>query len=158
MRSIVVTMKKRQRHTREDSLAPDEPGLDISSLIDVCFLLLIYFLVTTTIQPREQDLRTSVPGFSTPDNLPTIPPMLIEVRQDGGVVVNPGDAAEVFDSDVDSRELPNLRDRLASVAAMGPSGAPRVLLRVDNEVRQQRYVDVLNCLAGAGISSIALQD
>ncbi|MCP5534950.1 MAG: biopolymer transporter ExbD [Akkermansiaceae bacterium] len=151
-------MKKHQRPTREDSLAPDEPGLDISSLIDVCFLLLIYFLVTTTIQPREQDLRTTVPGIIPSDHIPPIPPMLIELRQDGGVVVNPGDAAEVFDGDIDSHELPNLRDRLASVAALGPSGTPRVLLRVDNEVLQQRYVDVLNCLAGAGISDIALQD
>jgi hypothetical protein len=33
-----------------------QPALDISSLIDVCFLLLIYFLVTSTITPRETDL------------------------------------------------------------------------------------------------------
>jgi len=56
MRFTVETMKKHQqrlqRHGTEDSLLPDEPTLDISSLIDVCFLLLIYFLVTTTIQPR----------------------------------------------------------------------------------------------------------
>ena len=48
-----------------EALEDDEPGLDISSLIDVCFLLLIYFLVTTTIQPREQDLRMSLPAAIT---------------------------------------------------------------------------------------------
>ena len=49
MRFMVGTMKRSYQITQEDSLTPDEPTLDISSLIDVCFLLLIYFLVTTTI-------------------------------------------------------------------------------------------------------------
>ncbi|QQL43946.1 biopolymer transporter ExbD [Sulfuriroseicoccus oceanibius] len=39
-----------------------EPGLDISSLIDVSFLLLIYFLVTTTLKPKEVDLGFRLPG------------------------------------------------------------------------------------------------
>lgn len=151
-------MKRIRRHHQEDSLTPDDPTLDISSLIDVCFLLLIYFLVTTTIQPREQDLQSPVPGVVSPRDIPPIPPMLIELRQGGEVVVNPGDAAEVFDSDSESRQLPNLKERLGSIVGMGPSGAPRVMLKIHNEVKQQRYIDVLNCLAASGISDIAIQD
>ncbi len=158
MRSKVGTMKRKRLHNQEDSLTPDEPTLDISSLIDVCFLLLIYFLVTTTIQPREQDLRSPLPGVTSPENIPPIPPMLIELRQGGEVVVNPGDAAEVFDSDSENRQLSNLKGRLGSIVGMGPSSTPRVVLRVHDEVKQQRYIDVLNCLASAGISDIAIQD
>ena len=33
---------------------------------------------------------------------------------------------------------------------------PRVLIRVHDVVRQQRYIDVINCLASAGIHDIAL--
>lgn len=151
-------MKRSHRHSqREESLTPDEPGLDISSLIDVCFLLLIYFLVTTTIQPREQDLNSTVPRPAD-DTLLVLEPMVIELRQDGEVVVNPGDAAEVFDQGSDDHHLPNLSERLKSMSGMGPVNVPRVLLRVHDEVQQQRYIDVLNCLAGAGISDIALQD
>ncbi|MFK7909964.1 MAG: ExbD/TolR family protein [Akkermansiaceae bacterium] len=149
---------KRFRHTtKEDSLTPDEPTLDISSLIDVCFLLLIYFLVTTTIQPREQDLSTSIPRPQD-DSLVTFPPMLIELRQGGEVVVNPGDAAEVYETDTSSRELPELRNRLQSLAGLGKQNIPKVLLKVHNEAVQQRYIDVINCLAAAGISDIALAD
>ena len=158
MRFKVGTMKRKRLHNQEDSLTLDEPMLDISSLIDVCFLLLIYFLVTTTIQPREQDLQSPVPGVTSPDKIPPIPAMLIELRQSGEVVVNPGEAAEVFDSDSESRQLPNLKGRLGSIVGMGPSSTPRVMLRVHNEVKQQRYIDVLNCLAAAGISDIAIQD
>jgi len=141
----------------DDSLSSDDPTLDISSLIDVCFLLLIYFLVTTTIQPREQDLKMTlpVPGKVSPI---AVAPMLIELRQGGEVVVNPGDAAEIYESDVESRSLPLLRSRLGMLTGMGVSNVPKVLMRVDDEVNQQRYIDVINCLASAGIRDIALQD
>lgn len=157
MRSQVGTMKHKHLHGTEDSLTPDEPTLDISSLIDVCFLLLIYFLVTTTIQPREQDLNTNLPGAPS-ESIVLMPPMVIQVMQGGEVVVNPGDAAEVYDADVESRELPNLKERLKSLAGLGRINVPSVLLKIHDDVQQQRYIDVLNCLAGAGISDIALQD
>jgi len=153
---MVNTMKRSRQLTREDSLTPDEPALDISSLIDVCFLLLIYFLVTTTIQPREQDLSMVIPpAHGIPVDIPL---MVIEVRQAGEVVVNPGDAAEIYDRDADARELPHLKNRLSMLSGMGRTHAPKVLLKVHDEVDQQRYVDVLNCLSEAGIRGIALQD
>ena len=58
------------RHKK--SIVQDEgnPELDISSLIDVCFLLLIYFIVTSTITPREQDLGMwpKLGGRNIPDD------------------------------------------------------------------------------------------
>lgn len=157
MRFILGTMKKHTIAHLDDALSSDEPTLDISSLIDVCFLLLIYFLVTTTIQPREQDLQMTlpVPGQTSPI---ASAPMLIELRQGGEVVVNPGDAAEIYESDVESRSLPQLKNRLSMIAGLGPSNVPQVMMRVHDEVGQQRYIDVINCLAGAGIRNIALQD
>ena len=158
---MVNAMKRYPRHyqkiDREESLTPDEPKLDISSLIDVCFLLLIYFLVTTTIQPREQNLRTNIPRPSE-ESLVLVSPMLIELRQNGEVVVNPGDAAEVLEADTSSREMPELRHRLDSLAAFGKEHVPRVLLKVHDEAKQQRYIDIINCLASAGISDIAIMD
>jgi len=150
-------MKRQNTHLTEDSLESDEPTLDISSLIDVCFLLLIYFLVTTTIQPREQDLSTNIPEPNATNQI-TIPPMVIEIRQGGEVVVNPGEAAEVFESDSSSRTLPLLHGRLEMLAGIARSNTPKVMLKVHNSVQQQRYIDVINCLAGAGIKDIALVD
>ena len=135
----------------------DEPSLDISSLIDVCFLLLIYFLVTTTLQPREQDLSTYTPVPSD-GNLITVSPMLIEIRSNGEIVVNPGDAAELYETDVNSHSLPKLQERLAMLAGWALADTPKIVLKVHDEVKQQRYIDVINCFAGAGIRDIALID
>lgn len=49
------------RHKKLEAVEDEDPKLDISSLIDVCFLLLIYFIVATSlIQERKLDM--SMPG------------------------------------------------------------------------------------------------
>jgi biopolymer transport protein ExbD len=57
--------------------------LDISSLIDVCFLLLIYFLVTSTIKPRETDLGMALPAANPSNEQPDIEPLLHPDRGHG---------------------------------------------------------------------------
>ena len=150
-------MKKRTLTQSDDALIADEPTLDISSLIDVCFLLLIYFLVTTTIQPREQDLKMTLPAPSI-DSPISISPLFIDLRQGGEVVVNPGDAAEIYENNTESRSLPLLKQRLEMISGIRSVDVPRVLIRVHDEVRQQRYIDVINCLVGAVIQDMALHD
>jgi len=86
----------------------------------------------------------------------SIPPLYIELKQGGEVVVNPGDAAEIYENDVHSRSLPLLKQRLEMISAIHSVDVPRVLIRVHDEVRQQRYIDVINCLAGSGIHDMAL--
>ncbi len=58
------TTEEAMRRKRNVHVNDDEPALDISSLIDVCFLLLIYFIVTSTMQPREQDLPMTLPTIN----------------------------------------------------------------------------------------------
>ncbi len=135
--------------------------LDVSSLIDVCFLLLIYFLVTSTIVPREQDLGLGIPGGPRPDNpLPPIPPMVIRINENGAVISGQGDAEQVLDTDMDSRDLPLLfvQLQLYKNAAVGSGDTPTVMLEVNENVRQQRTIDVLNTFAAAGISSVAFNE
>ena len=60
------------RHKKFQVEQEPEPELDISSLIDVCFLLLIYFLVTSTITPRETDLGMSLPAANPSNEQPKI--------------------------------------------------------------------------------------
>lgn len=52
-------MSRQRKHNGEKSTGS---MLDVSSLIDVCFLLLIYFLVTSTILPPESDLGMKPPA------------------------------------------------------------------------------------------------
>lgn len=148
------------RKKKADNLEEDEPGLDISSLIDVCFLLLIYFLVTTTIQPREQDLKMSLPAAAPSETPPVLAPMFIKVDKSGQIYINTGPAQELVETDTDNRKLPELRTRLDGYVALARGGAqePIVQIWADGEAEQQRIVDVLNCLAGVNISKITFTD
>ncbi|MEM1444241.1 MAG: biopolymer transporter ExbD, partial [Verrucomicrobiota bacterium] len=92
----------------------EDPALDMSSLIDVSFLLLIYFLVTSTLDPKEADL-----GMTMPTNQSTqtatevdIDQMTVEVNSSGHIVLN----EEVLDTDPEKREVPLLLDRLRTYA------------------------------------------
>ncbi|QTN31911.1 biopolymer transporter ExbD [Akkermansiaceae bacterium] len=137
-----------------------EADLDISSLIDICFLLLIYFLVSTTIVPRERDLAMSLPGDQGSPGTPSIPPMVIRIDGLGALYAGHGLSERQLDTSMESRELPLLSSQLALYhdAARSAGNEPMVMLRVDQAVRQQRVIDVLNALAAAGISSVTFED
>ena len=152
-----TTMSRRKKG---ESFEDDEPGLDISSLIDVCFLLLIYFLVTTTIQPREQDLKLSLPAAAPSDTPPALAPLFIKVDKAGDIFINSGAAEEMVESDTSSRRLPELTNRLDGYVATAKAGGeePIVQLWADGEAEQQRIVDVLNCLASQEIHKVTFTD
>ena len=148
------------RKKKADNLDDDAPALDISSLIDVTFLLLIYFIVTTTIQPREQDLKMSLPAAAPSETPPTLAPMFIKVDKAGEIYVNTGPAQELVETNTASRKLPELSSRLASYVSSAKAGnqVPIVQIWADGEAEQQRIVDVLNALAGAKISKVTFTD
>lgn len=151
-------MARHKRSTRERE--PD-PDLDISSLIDVCFLLLIYFLVTSTITPRETDLAMALPSNnqSTAEQ-PEIEPMFIRVDAAGSIYSGVGASQQPLDTDADSRDVPLLDSqlRLYSEAANTSGNEPLVQIYVDPGAKQQRVIDVLNSLAGAEITSVTFTD
>lgn len=134
-------------------------GLDISSLIDVSFLLLIYFLITSTLEPRESDLGLTMPderkGKAVERFLPDSP--YIEVDASGVVIMD----QEVLDTDVSSSHLAMLEDRLITFLeayrVYDPVQSPSVQLKVDDSVSGQRFIDVVNCLSGLGIDRISLE-
>lgn len=149
------------RHKKIQPPEEDEPGLDISSLIDVCFLLLIYFLVTSQIVKKEQELNTALPAMAPSETSPKISPFLILLDENGNVSQQTESGSiELLESDSSVRLLPNLSQRLEiykSIAEASESEA-LVQLKVDGRTVQQRVIDVLNALAKEGITKITFTD
>lgn len=149
------------RHKKSLREPEPDPDLDISSLIDVCFLLLIYFLVTSTITPRETDLAMTLPA-NTPSSAdqPKIEPMFIRVDAAGVIYTGTGAGQQQLDTDSSAREVPLLDSQLQLYASAAASAGsqPLVQVYVDPGAFQQRVVDVLNALAGAEITSVTFTD
>ena len=67
----------------------EKGGVPIAPMIDVVFLLLIYFMVSSTLERQEADLSFQLPGTveqTEPLDLPD--EQIIEIHSDGQVVVN----------------------------------------------------------------------
>lgn len=149
------------RHNRPVFEEETESQLDISSLIDVCFLVLIYFLVAMTVVPAERDLAMALPSPEKHEkSQPPIPPMVLRIDGQGNVFSGNGLSEQALDVDAESRDLPLLASQLDLYAAAARSAGdrPSIFLRVDDGAWQQRLIDVLNALAAAGISSVAFED
>ena len=148
------------RRYRAEEFDKDEPELNISSLIDICFLLLIYFLVTSTLQPSETDLNMQLPAAAPTEEQPPIDPMFIRIDPSGAILVGTGQAQQTLDTDPEVRALPLLSQQLKMYAnaAVAADSQPLVQVYADGEAEQQRVVDVLNALAGANINKVTFTD
>lgn len=78
--------------------AEEKIGIAIAPMIDVVFLLLIYFMVASTMEQQEADLSFQLPGSVEQEEPLDLPDeQIIEIRESGQVVVNdyPYDAPEL---------------------------------------------------------------
>ena len=66
-----------------------KPSIPIAPMIDVVFLLLLYYLVTSTLEKQEADISFQLPGVveqSDPLEMPD--EQIVEIDDEGQVVVN----------------------------------------------------------------------
>lgn len=163
MRAVPNRTYSRRSRAVALSAAGDQsdPKLELSSLVDVAFLLLTFFLLTSTLEKQEADIALKLSPFPkvlTPDQNVVIPEdCLIEITADG--VVRCDEA--IVDADADSRDLPNLLRHVESIRAAdrmsGRESSTRIIVNAADEVPSQRLVDVMNCLTKAGVSNVVLE-
>jgi len=133
----------------------ESPDFNVSAMIDVAFLLLIYFLVTITVTKQEADLAMTLPGISNVTGGPVqLDQMRIEVSSTGVISIN----GESVQESTNKREIPQLVERLQRYSAMAriAGSEPIVVVNCAGKVSEQRFVDVLNACAKAGISNLGI--
>lgn len=139
-----MKLKRRNQFTRME--------IAITPMIDAVFLLLIFFMVTTTLHRQEADISFSLPGTAAQSEEVVIPDeQIIEITRDGRVLLN-----ELEYDDPASPELPELTDTLERFKATTVANQSEAMITIapDGDVVQQRVVDVLNACAAAGIENV----
>jgi biopolymer transport protein ExbD len=135
----------------------EDPELDISSLIDVSFLLLIYFIVTSTLQKRETDLGITLPSTVPTDSTDPVDPLAIKISVDGAITVDDIELEPAI-SGGEPSTVPALRTRLKEYKTQTElvNEKPMVVLAAADDGKTQRFVDVVNALASVKIQSITM--
>ncbi len=126
--------------------------LQIAPLIDVVFLLLIYFMVTSTLKQPEADLGITLPGMLTQSTTVNMPDeQIIDVLADGRIILNGMDYGNGGSHHLPELEATLIRYRQASAAA---NNKALITIQGEREAAQERVIDVMNACAGAGIKHV----
>ncbi len=135
-----------------DELINEKTELQIAPLIDVVFLLLIYFMVSAQLKRTEADLDLALPGSVAVSTQMEIPDeQIIEVMATGEIVLNNKVYASQDKSDLEGLEYTLLR--YAQAAKISKSKAV-ITIAADDDAVHERVIDVLNACAGAGIKNV----
>lgn len=130
-----------------------EPDLDVASLIDMTFLLLIYFICTCSLITPEADLGIRLPGMVPQASSVDMPDeQIIEIRKGGNVYLN----SREYDT-VTSQALPQLMATLLRYKASSEAAKNEAMVTIwaDDETPHQRVIDVMNACAAAKIKNVS---
>lgn len=130
----------------------EELKIEMTPMIDCVFLLLIFFMVTSTFNRQEADISFALPGIAQQAEAVEIPDeQIIEIYADGSVVLNDLQ----FDSP-SSADLPELVDTLKRFRATAEANRVDAMVTIApaDTVLHQRVVDVLNACSAARVSNV----
>jgi len=116
----------------------DESLIELTPLIDVIFLLLVFFMLSSTF--LNSSLELTLPQLSE-ERTPTQTPVVVGANAQGALTVN-GEAVA----------MDALVDVLA--AALEETGERRVFLRGDRNLRYQQIVEIMESAGQAGAGQV----
>ena len=127
--------------------------LQIAPLIDVCFLLLFFYILTSKPEQPEGTLPSALPGTAALEAPLEIPDeQRLTILSDGRLLVN----EQQFDSAA-SGDLPQLRHFLSRLkeSADAHKGRPLVTIDAADTLRNQRLLEVLHACTRSGIGTVS---
>lgn len=128
---------------QKKNLIPANPGVPLTPMIDVVFLLLCFFVTSQIFAQWETEIDIALPTAATGDMPQRLPgEVIINVLADGGAVVN--------GQTLDDAQLRAMMDRLVQLFPGQP-----VLLRADKTTAYEHVVRVLDTCRQADIWNIS---
>ena len=127
-------------------------GFQIAPMIDVVFVIMLFFMVMAGAVKRENELNTTLPGNAdTSTNTEMVDEIIITVAEDGTVSLND----EAMD-DAKNPALPQLTASLTRLKQASESSKSPLAVTIASEeqAKYSRTIDVLNACAAAKIANV----
>lgn len=125
---------------------PSQPvrsaAVPLAPMIDILFLLLIFFVTTSSFRAAEQQIDVNLPAAEASDPAEARPSeVVVNVRGDGTILIGPAEY-----------ELDTLRQTLASLVADYPD--EHLIIRGDRQTAYERIIQVMDAARSAGVRHI----
>ncbi|MBT8041672.1 MAG: biopolymer transporter ExbD [Kiritimatiellales bacterium] len=132
-------------------LEPVKLELQIAPLIDVVFLLLIYFMVSASLIKKEGDISFILPATVASTDVVTIPlEVLIEIGEDGTVVL------EGLQFPQQDERLDDLVNQVRGLKAVAKSQQSPFFVNIlpHRNALHERVINVMDACAAAQVESL----
>ena len=142
-----MRLRKKDVQTEEMQMGP---------MIDMVFLLLVFFMVSAKPVKQESDINIGLPGTVAQEEALEIPDeQRIQIQPNGQVVLND----QPMDSPA-SAEMPALLSTLKRFKESADSNKTEALITIDADdaANHERIVQVLNACAQAKITGVTFAD
>jgi biopolymer transport protein ExbD len=129
-----------------------EFGLQIAPMLDVMFVLLLFFMVSAGSSAKEEELGIKLPSKSAPanDNVAPSLPIVLKISKDGSVFLNDDPVATPEDV-----EMTNLQERLAAILSSFKDTP--VIISPDPDVEHSRVIRVMDACSYAKVEKLAFR-
>lgn len=124
---------------------PDAPEINLTPLIDVVFLMLVFFIITTTFSDREA-LDVTLPAAQTAEAVDR-DPLEIVIDAEGAIQVDGHAVASGSGA---------LRQALAGARRERPAEADQVLIRADQRVPHGQVLQVMDQAGQSGFTQVGI--
>lgn len=113
--------------------------IDMTPMVDVAFLLLIFFMTTTSFKPPER-VSVTLPGSKSEIHVPETATIIVTVNKDGEIFMS--------NEDLSATQLVAKEDLVAAILTWrAKNPAAVVVVKGDKEVDYGTVADVMDALA-----------
>lgn len=129
------------RHRRHDQVIDDDGGIDMTPMLDIVFIMLIFFVVTTSFV-KESGIDVNRPSAQT-----------AEVKERGNILVAIDAVGKIW---IDKRavDIRAVRANVERLHAENPQGT--VVIQSDTEAKTGLLVQVMDQVRLAGVTNVSI--
>ena len=138
----------------------DVDEVDLTPMIDVTFLLLIYFMVITMLKQPEAELSIQLPGKPQSSDVTPMDMLKVRIGDEGEVYLNGSEIEDGFDLLMPDlvanlKTQKGMRDQLINSGAKSKEEAElKVEIESSGIAEHQAAVSVLNACSSAGVNKV----
>lgn len=129
-------------------------GFQIAPMIDVVFVIMLFFMAMAGAVKVEQELKQTLPGIAAmnPENAPEMPDeIMVTVEETGSVLLN----EEELDAPNDKKML-NFKATMnrLNLEAKNRGAKVLVIITAEEQALYERVIDVLNAMAAVQVTNV----